>query len=126
MLVLLKLCKPEKREKGHTHALALIVEDRTFFILPSLLLLFIYISILLSSATSFLCCLQVCQAFIKQLEEGVSFCLVIVPALSHQSSPLEEPADTPLSRPGAEPGAGLGYSLYICGWGSLWSSALAQ
>lgn len=37
------------------------------------------------------------QAFIKQREKGSSLSSVFLPALSHQSSPLDEPEDTPLS-----------------------------
>lgn len=39
----------------------------------------------------------VCQAFIKQPKEGGSFSSDTLPALSHQSSPLEEAAGAPLS-----------------------------
>lgn len=103
MLVLIKPCDPTKarRGRGYRNALALTLEDGTLSTLLSLLLL--HISTFFASAASFLCCLHTCQAFIKQLEEGVS-----LPTLSHQSSPLEEPEDTPLSRPGAEPGAWAG------------------
>lgn len=125
MLVLLKPGDPTKAKRGRGRRIArtLTIEDGTLFILLSLLLL--YTSIFPSSAASFLCSLHICQAFIKQLEEGVSF-----PWSSCQLFPISpapwKSLQTPLSLgPGLSLGLGLGYMPCVRGYGSLWRSSLA-
>lgn len=78
------------------------------------------------SATSFLSLLScICQAFIKQLEEGVSF-----PWSSCQLFPISPAPWKGLQKPlslgqGLSLGLGLGYKPCVGGWGSLWRSSLA-
>lgn len=127
MLVLIKPCDPTKsrRGRGYRNALALTLEDGTLSTLLSLLLL--HISTFFASAASFLCCLHTCQAFIKQLEEGVSF-----PWSSCQLFPISPAPWKSLKTPlflglglSLGLGLGLGYRLCVQGWGSLWRSSVA-
>lgn len=108
-----------KRWLGHRSALMLTLGDGTLFILLSLLLL--YISIFFPFSAAFLCSLHICQAFIKQLKEGVSF-----PWSTCQLFPISPAPWKGLQTPlflGL--GLGLGYKPYVRGWGSLWRDSLA-
>lgn len=109
---------------GHRSAVTLALEDGTPSILPSPALILLFFP---SSAASLSRSLHICQAFIKQLKEGVSF-----PWSSCQLFPIS-PApwkclQTPLALGpglGLSLGLGLGYKPAVRGWGSLWSCSLA-
>lgn len=112
MLVLLKTWDPTKtkRGRGNWSAITLTFEDGSLFLLLSFLTLYFYFSLL--------CCLlsslsALCQAFIKQLEEGVSFPWSSCQLFPISPAPWKSLADTPLSRPGAEPVAGPGVYAHM-------------
>lgn len=117
LLVLLKPCDPAKCQEVTGTQECPYADFRgwdTFH--PS-----IYISIFFPFSAAFLCSLHICQAFIKQLKEGVSF-----PWSTCQLFPISPAPWKGLQTPlflGL--GLGLGYKPYVRGWGSLWRDSLA-
>lgn len=116
MLVLLKPWDPTKTKRGRGNRSQHYVDLRmghcsSFY--PSSYFIFLFFPPLLPP---FVCSsLHICQAFIKQLEEGVSFPWSSCQLFPISPAPWKSLADTPLSRPGAQAGAGVYAHMFKAG-----------